>query len=213
MVGDGGCPLRLRILPLAFVCGLLATPAVKPAVQNTEPSASESRSSPPSAWKYQEYEDEMSGKQAIQAVVTSNNTVNFSSPYRGAQHARLVIRAHPRHGTDVILHIEKGQFLCSSLNKCELLVRFDEQQARKFAAVEPADRSSTSLFISPTARFLTALQKAKRVQIEATFYQEGSRVFAFDVSDLDAGKLGIAEKPATPPKRKPTTTGSPKTTG
>jgi len=57
----------------------------------------------------------------------STNTASFGFPYQGVQHTLLFLRGHPRHGQDVILKIEKGQFQCSSYDGCTVLVRFDDK--------------------------------------------------------------------------------------
>lgn len=118
-----------------------------------------------------------------QATVRSLNEVNFHFPYQGAQRATLVLRVHPKHGRDVILTIEKGQFLCR-LDECSVAVKFDQGKPRDFVAVGPADNNTTTLFIRGYERFVAAARKAKKIYVEAQFYQEGTRVFEFDVSGL-----------------------------
>lgn len=122
------------------------------------------------------------------AQVKSSNTVTFDSPYDGPQHGTLTIRTHPRHGKDVVLSIERGQFLCRSYEDCNILVRFDDEKASTYSAVGPADNSSESIFLRNYQRFVAGMLKAKRVRISAEIYQEGSPVFEFDVSDFDESK-------------------------
>ena len=98
--------------------------------------------------------------------------------------ATLQLRLHPRYGKDVTIAIEKGQFLCGFRN-CQVSVRFDSGKAQNFSAVEPADHSTTMLFIRGYDRFLASARKAKKVYIEALFYQQGTRVFEFDISGLN----------------------------
>jgi len=96
---------------------------------------------------------------------------------------RLAIWQHPRHGLNVTLSIDRGQFLCSTY-QCELLVRFDDEKAVRFSGTEPADNSTTTVFINSPARFVAGLRKAKKVFIQPTFYHEGNPVVEFDVSGL-----------------------------
>jgi len=132
-------------------------------------------------WKYEESSDAMEKGIVKKAMVESINEVNFNFPYHGIQRAKLLLRNHPRYGKDVILALNKGQFLC--VLNCTITVRFDDGKPQKYAATSPNDHSSTAIFISKADRFLADMKKAKRVYIEATFYNEGNIVFEFAVSD------------------------------
>jgi hypothetical protein len=145
---------------------------------------------PGSQWSYSQDADPM-GKGITQyAHVLSSNTVTFDSPYDGPQQATLTLRSHPRHGKDVILRIERGQFLCRSYEDCSVLVRFDDQKALTYSGVGPADNSTETVFIRNYPRFLASMLKAKRVRISTEIYQEGTPVFEFDVSGFDKAKYG-----------------------
>lgn len=143
---------------------------------------------PGSQWVYDQQTDPMGNGTTLFALVQSTNTVNFGLPYDGAQHATLTLRTHPRHGKDVILGIERGQFLCRSYEDCNVLVRFDDQQAVTFSGVGPADKSTESVFIRNYPRFVAGMLKAKRVRISVEVYREGAPVFEFDVSDFNDAK-------------------------
>jgi hypothetical protein len=95
----------------------------------------------------------------------------------------LSLRTHPRYGNDVILNIERGQFLCG-YSGCSVSVRFDDKPPRRFSASEVADHSTTTLFIGNFNSFLSETKKAKTIHIEALFFSQGSRVFEFDVAGL-----------------------------
>lgn len=139
-------------------------------------------------WSYRQEDDEMGKGQSNFARVISLNTVNFGFPYSGEQHASLLIRSHPRHGKNILFSIEKGQILCSSYSGCSVLVRFDDEDAKRYSANETADNSTETVFISNYDKFIGKLQKAKRVKISVDVYQQGSPVFEFDVSGFDASK-------------------------
>lgn len=136
-------------------------------------------------WRYDTYNDEMTQKAVRTAKVDSTNTLSFGFPYTGSQRATLELRKHPRWGSDVILKIERGQFLCSTYNGCSVNVRFGSGKPQRFSAAEPSDNSTTYLFISDYNRFVSQLRKVDKVVIEANFYQEGSRPMTFSTSDLD----------------------------
>ncbi|WP_207281679.1 tripartite tricarboxylate transporter TctB family protein [Pseudomonas sp. FW300-N2F2] len=135
-------------------------------------------------WNYADGEDKMSGEPVRQAYVSSINTVDFKFPYGGVQRATLTIRKHPRWGTSVYVAIEKGQFVCG-YDDCDVRVRFSKGNAQRMSASEPDDHSSNLLFISNAASFIAQARRSDKVFVEADFYQEGSRVFEFDVSDLE----------------------------
>ncbi|AZF41687.1 hypothetical protein C4J87_1514 [Pseudomonas sp. R1-43-08] len=135
-------------------------------------------------WNYAEDEDTMSGKPMRRAYVASINTVDFKFPYAGVQRATLTIRKHPRWGTSVYVAIEKGQFVCG-YDDCEVRVKFSKGKSQRMSASEPDDHSSDLLFISNASSFIAQARKSDKVYIEANFYQEGSRIFEFDIPDLD----------------------------
>lgn len=151
------------------------SPASTPAVTTT-PSIS--------VWHYSEEQDQMGRGSIKRAWIESSNVINFGFPYAGDQRGTLTIRKHPSYGKDVILEIDKGQFLVG-IDGCTVNVRFDDGKARPFSAVGPADHGTTSLFISNYTSFVSAAKKAKKIQMEAPFFQEGMRVFEFDSQGLN----------------------------
>lgn len=135
-----------------------------------------------SKWEYSEYKDKLSGKAVKLAKVLSSKPFSFGFPYRGSQYASLVLRKHPRFGEDVLLYIEQGQFMCKT-DGCQATIRFDDSYSIPINAVGPDDNDTTVVFIR-YPRFIANTRKANKVLIEATFYQEGKRVFEFDTSYL-----------------------------
>jgi hypothetical protein len=83
-----------------------------------------------------------------------------------------------------LVSIERGQFLCGA-GGCQLLVRFDDAPATGFAAAEPADGTSTAVFVRSSGQFLKSLRAAHRVLVEATFYQEDTQVVEFAPQGLE----------------------------
>ncbi|TVO75117.1 hypothetical protein [Sedimenticola selenatireducens] len=134
-------------------------------------------------WFYNETEDPLGRGVIKRATVKSINTVSFDFPYRGEQRATLQLRDHPKYGKDVLFYIEKGQFTCR-INKCTVNVRFGDEKPKTFTALEPQDQSTTLLFIQKYNDFVAKIMKVNRVQIEATFYQNGNHVFEFDTKNL-----------------------------
>jgi len=177
--------------PTTAVSSVQSAASYAPAalVTTAQPSASPtSVPQPGSQWVYRQDEDPMGKGTAHFASVLSHNTVSFGFPYSGAQHGTLTLRTHPRYGKDVILGIERGQFLCPSYDGCTVLVRFDDSKAIRYSAAGAADNSTETVFIRGYSSFVAHLEKSKRVRISANVYQEGAPVFEFDVSGFDPSK-------------------------
>lgn len=138
---------------------------------------------PGSQWTYRTDQDGM-GRQRSFASVTSDNTLSFAFPYQGSQNATLTIRRVSQLGTDVMVQIQRGQFLCG-IEECAINIRFDSGPVQQFSASGPTDHSTTLLFINGAPRFISLLRKTKAVRVEATFYQEGRHVLEFNVEGLD----------------------------
>jgi hypothetical protein len=156
----------------------------------TDTAANQSASSTAlsDSWSYSDQEDTISGKTIKEATISSKEPIEFSFPYGGPQYPRLIVRNHPRYGNNIILSIDRGQFICNDEN-CGVTVRFDNGKPERFAGVEPSDNSTTVIFIQNYRRFVEELEKARVVIIEAEFYQEGPRQIEFDIAAFDPKKL------------------------
>ena len=144
-----------------------------------------------SQWESSTGNDAMGRAYAVTAV-TSTNTLLFDFPYQGSQHGTLSVRESARWGTDVMVSIERGQFLCG-IEDCTVNVRFDQGPIQQFSAVEPSDRSTNMLFIHTQSKFTSELSKAKVARIEATFYQEGLQTLEFNVEGFSLTPVAIQE--------------------
>lgn len=140
---------------------------------------------PGSQWTYYQTDDDMGKGTVYTGHVSSTNSVEFSFPYSGEQHATLFLRTHPRWGKSLYFKIEKGQLLCNSYDGCNVLIRFDDGAAMNFSAIGPEDNGTEVLFIQNYGRFVEKMLKAKRVRIAVNIYQEGAPTFEFDVGDFD----------------------------
>lgn len=141
------------------------------------------------AWTYASGEDPMTGRAERTAAVESANAVTFEPPYGGPQRARLTLRDHPQFGRDVLLEIERGQFLCRSYNDCTVAVRFDDGEPERWEATGPKDNSTTVIFLRPADRFRERLVRASTVRIQADVYRNGAPIFEFAVGGFDAARL------------------------
>lgn len=116
------------------------------------------------------------------ATVLSSNETEFGFPYSGRQRCALQLRRSPKYGQQLILYIERGQFLC--IADCHVAVRFDSGRTQEFRAARAAGGDPTILFIIDDNDFLRPMRKANQATVEADFYREGSRVFRFEVTGL-----------------------------
>lgn len=114
----------------------------------------------------------------------SLNTVDFSFPYGGPQHARLYLRSHPQYGKDLYLTISRGQILTDVSDGCRVLLRFDDEKPTWVTGSGPTDHGSTTVFLSGVAPLINRMKKAKRLRIQIPVYQEGNPVFEFDIEGL-----------------------------
>lgn len=133
----------------------------------------------PNTWVYNTREDKLSWKSIYTASITANEKLYFEFPYGGWQDATLILRHNGPDNNDVILTISKWQFIGSyngSLN-----VRFDDWKVESIWFNEPSDSSSDAIFIKWETAFIQKLKKAKKVAIEATFYNNWNHTMVFNV--------------------------------
>ncbi len=137
-----------------------------------------------SKWQYSQNEDKMRNGVTRYATLDSDNTVDFDFPYNGGSSASIILRNGPKYGRDTMLEISKGQFVCG-IQYCAISVKFDNHPVQSFSMSEPSDGSATTLFFNDQGQFLRSLRKAKKVMIEARFFQEGNRQFTFSPTGLE----------------------------
>lgn len=130
-------------------------------------------------WNYSSETDQMNGSTIKYATLHSDDSLNLGFPYQGLNQGEITIRYRKKEGLNVIFKIAKGQIICSSYDGCALLVRFDDAQPVRFAALEPDDHSSNVLFIRNEARFVELARKAKQIRVAATYFQNGTQVLSF----------------------------------
>jgi hypothetical protein len=186
----------LCFLGFVFLNGLVTvTASQKPSKENnkaeSKPVISAPEASPveiPSSnWIYSTHTDEMTNVESKVACTTSLNELAFNFPYGGGSSGKLCFRQKAK-SLDAWVSISSGQFLCG-IEDCSLKLKFDDGAVQRFHAVESSTHESNMLFIEPETRLLNAVKKAKQLKLQAEYYQEGSQVLTFNLSDLDASKL------------------------
>lgn len=132
-------------------------------------------------WSRDEQIDQMTGKTSISVSTSSTNFFDLEFPHVGKHHAYLIVRRHPRYGTDVVIAVDAGQLICDYRN-CRVLIRFDDRQASYFSVSEPSDRSSKTWFVNDSSRFIKSLERSKTVVAELQFYRQGNRALKFETA-------------------------------
>ena len=139
---------------------------------------------PESPWSYQTTEDEMTGAKRYFASVYSTNQLQFDFPYSGGSTAQLIVR-NMKGKNNVLLKIDKGQFITSLGNDEHVRVKFDEGDVKNYSYSSADDGSSDIIFINYSSQFINQLKQADKLMIEAPFYDAGRQVIKFDVSGLE----------------------------
>jgi hypothetical protein len=142
-----------------------------------------SHSSTPTAktskWSYTEQEDKMTSKKKYFASIDANELLQFDFPYDGGVTANLTIR-HQDGENEAILQISKGQFI-TGVDGTTIKVRVDDAPAVTYSASGPSDGSTEILFINSANKLINKMKTAKKVMIQAEFYDSGNKVMEFEV--------------------------------
>jgi len=181
--------IAVLFLIIFFVYGA-SSPNTKPTTQPTTVSQnknSEVNTVAPETkaenWRYEEKEDKINNSKYKIARCQSANTFDFKFPYSGSQHAYLVVRQNYDGTKDVLIRIEKGQFMTSVLGG-KALVRFDDNKPESYSLLPTNDGSTTVVFIKYADAFISALEKSKKIYFQTDIYQEGSPTMEFNVEGL-----------------------------
>ena len=141
-----------------------------------------------SLWTYTSTVDEMSSKRLPAAQIDSNNSFSFSSPYEGDQKATLGIGKSEAGETVAVFAILQGQILCPVYKGCDILLRFDDEPAKKWGALPAADNNTTIIYLEHPDKLLAKIKTTKVLRIQALYFKEGSPVAEFDVSGFSEEK-------------------------
>ncbi|MBN1987843.1 MAG: hypothetical protein JW783_00415 [Bacteroidales bacterium] len=138
-------------------------------------------------WTYMEDKDPMDGTARHFANNTSINKIDFEFPYNGGSSFKLTLR-EMGYGNEVLIRVSSGQFLTDALNGVTIRAKFDENQPINYTYQTPSDGSLDMIFIDEAESFIENLKTAKKLKIEAQFYNEGSKIIEFDVDGLTWNK-------------------------
>lgn len=136
----------------------------------------------PKTWSYFDQTDDVSGKPIRFATLTSDNAVEFDFPYQGGATLDIVVREHPRWGTNVYFQVSKGQIHCR-YDGCAGSIRFGDK-AERLTLNEPEDNSNEVVFAAYPDAIIRGLKRSDETVVELPFFQEGNRSFRFQTKGL-----------------------------
>ncbi|HWA60783.1 MAG TPA: hypothetical protein VG939_05380 [Caulobacteraceae bacterium] len=184
----------IMVVVAAAMCG--RSPGTSPAAVTTggnvdastfkpgAPLSSSVTAAPGTPWDISVTDDDMGRGKTRLACLESEDQVYLSFPYPDAQHAKLCIRQSPKYGWDVYVQLDdNGQFSCAL--RCSASVKFGDGKPARFAASEPDDGSTGTLFLSRAQAFLAAAKAGKRIKVEAEYYQHGVQTLTFRGTKLE----------------------------
>jgi hypothetical protein len=88
------------------------------------------------------------------------------------------------NGNEVILKIDKGQFMGNVSGDAYVRVKFDNTKPQNYYYNEAADGSSNYIFLNAANDFIKKIKTAQKVIIESQFYNNGVKQMEFNVSGL-----------------------------
>jgi len=175
------------IMILFAVIGKIAEPTktVNQGDKQESAQASSVTSEPvkPENWFNNVSKDEMRGTETRSTRTISTNQADFEFPYNGGSNLVLTIRKG-KSGTDLIINITKGQFICSSFDGCKVNFKFDSGNIQAVTMVGSDTHDTDVLFVqseSTAKKLIEKLKVSKKLIVEPSFFQEGTKQFIFDV--------------------------------
>lgn len=151
--------------------------------QNQQLESNSQIPTPQENWQNQESSDEMRGTKSNTTVNISTNEVDFGFPYNGGSKLGLMVRNNSKE-KDIMIKIDKGQFICGIVDGCEVNFKFDNGSVQSISMIGSDSHDSDLLFVAHAKTVNSLIQKLKtanKLTIEPKFYQEGARQFNFNV--------------------------------
>ncbi len=120
------------------------------------------------------------------------STASTYSEPRSDNSTRLVLRRHAKWGLSVYLFAPDGSkgFVCKDL--CNITMRFDGKR-ETWKAYLPKT-GEPAMFIKEGKAFITAMQKAKVIEMEVTTKDHGKQTLKFEVGGYDPSKFSPLPK-------------------
>ena len=139
---------------------------------------------PDSEWYYSTDTDEMSGNNQYFAELISENQIEFEFPYSGGSKFKIIVR-NMENRNDVLLVVDKGQFMTSIQGSENIKIKFDDISPEKYSYSSSSDGSQDVVFLSRANEIIKKLKTSKKVMIEASFFQAGRKVIHFNTENFN----------------------------
>lgn len=131
-------------------------------------------------WVYKEDVDKMTSEKQYLAYTTSTNKVDFDFPYNGGSTFTLGVGNKSKEN-NIVLLVSKGQFMMSIGYSDTVRIKFDDEKPMDISYSSPSDGSSDRIFLSQANTLISKLKVAKKVMIEAEFFDGGNQIIEFNV--------------------------------
>ncbi|HTA82273.1 MAG TPA: hypothetical protein VK783_05055 [Bacteroidia bacterium] len=169
----------LLLVALGLVTGLVH--ASNNTYQHPKDSAKKKSKSVDSNWHYLTDVDAMTSGKIYAAVNNSNEKLQFKFPYNGGSILSFWVR-YADNKNLVFLQISKGQFNVNILKATYIRIRFDTAQPEYYQITSMGSGTFDMVLISDPDKIIAKLKKAKKIIVEAPFFNEPDAIVKFDVS-------------------------------
>jgi hypothetical protein len=185
-IGKGFIITAVAVISIGITgCGGKKEGDAKTGTEAAAASASDAKPSDAKSWKYSEKVDKMSSETNYYASIDANEKLKFDFPYDGGSVANLTVRNKGKEN-EIILSVSKGQFN-SKIENNTVRIKFDDEKPIEVPYTEPSSGSSDLIFIGTEKEVIAKLLTAKKVLIEAEFFNEGNRQMEFNVDGFKWG--------------------------
>lgn len=131
-------------------------------------------------WIERTSQDDMTDETNVWMSILSDNQHEFEFPYNGGSRLQIDVRYRKQDGNQVILTLSKGQLQTTNYNGGNnVIVRFDDDDPMTFTTTEPADYSSSYLFLNNPRKFINRAKSANKIKIQVPVFDEGQPIFEF----------------------------------
>ena len=137
-------------------------------------------------WEYGESDkDKLDNTTYKYSSCSSKNKVELKFPYSGGSTVEIFLRnGFKKNGNEVILEVDKGQFMSSYDGNKKIRMKFDENPPTEYSFLNEGTGQSTTIFLDHSNSIIEKLKKSKKLIIEVEFYNNGTSQFEFDVDGL-----------------------------
>lgn len=132
-------------------------------------------------WVAFEEVDEMSNEVRYFKKTESLNELEFDFPYQGGSSFTLMVRGKENQKPEIILLTDNGQFMSSFGGSEHLRLKFDDGEAFTVTYNSSANGNANVIFLNSESKILKMLPTAKKLKIEAPFFESGCQIIDFDV--------------------------------